>query len=608
MMSQNRRRCAAACLLLVLAMAGCQHSVSLQHAEPDDHLAAVAGEEMSMVGQEQASSQNAPLSQPMPVQSRFSPGPPTSLPSIYGQAVTRAAAGGGQFGQPTLPALCAPASAADASTLRVNPVWRPVGYLRANELIAEQEDQRGRFAIPEVLPGSDAPPLQLPPFDPDQTPSERRAAFEGVFSPLTPLPPESNVPDETTGQKFTLDDLQQIAFDNSPVIRRAAADLEAARGLAVQAGAYPNPAVGYIADTANTGRTAGYQGGFIAQEVVTGKKLQLARGAAEMEAFAAEYALQRAQVNLISDVRRGYFAVLVAQRRVELMRALAQLSGDAYKAFIDLVAGGEAAAYEPLQFRVFALQARNKVVHAENEYLAAWRQLAATVGMPDLSPGRVEGTLDEAAPQVDYYAALAHLLNCHTDLAIANVRIDRAALNLRLQQVTPLPNVDVEAAVTYDDTSPLNDIAYSLQIGLPLPVFNKNRGNIAAGEAELMGAHQDWSRIRNELIALLAEAHANYASSRTIAEAYRGEIIREQVRTYRGIYDRFRQAGDNLDFSQVVLAQQTLFEVVDQYLTALDAQWQALVDLARVLQLEELSGMEGLAPAVDDPPQAAENP
>jgi outer membrane protein TolC len=172
-------------------------------------------------------------------------------------------------------------------------------------------------------------------------------------------------------------------------------------------------------------------------------------------------------------------------------------------------------------------------------------------------------------------------------------------LNLRLQQVTPLPNVDVEASVMYDDTTPLNDVAYSLVIGIPLPVFNKNRGNIAAGDAELRGTHQDWARTRNDLIASLAQAYANYASSRTIAESYRSEIIRDEIRTYRGIYDRFRQAGDDLDFSQVVVSQQTLFDVVDQYLAALDAQWQALVDLARVLQIEDLAAMQGLSPPTE---------
>ncbi|MCH5374456.1 MAG: TolC family protein [Planctomycetes bacterium] len=485
--------------------------------------------------------------------------------------------------------------------------WRPVAYLQGESSVNEPADRRGRFSVPEILPGADAPPLQLPRFDPSQTPSERRAAFEGVFAPVPPPPVQSNVPVDGAGRPFNLEDLQQIAFENSPVVRRAAADLQAAQGLAVQAGAYPNPAVGYLADTANTADTSGYQGGFIAQEFVTGKKLRLARCAAEMEALAAEFALQRAQIELISNVRRGYFAVLVAQRRVELMRALAELSGDAYQAFIDLVAGGEAAAYEPLQFRVFALQARNKVVRAENEYLAAWRELAATVGIPDLAPGKVEGTLDETAPQVDYQAALSYLLGHHTNLAIANARIDRAALNLRLQRVTPLPNVDVEAAVTYDDTSPLNDMAYSLQIGLPIPVFNRNRGNIAAGEAELMGAQQDWSNTRNDLVALLAQTYSDYSSSRTIAEAYRGEIIREQVRTYRGIYDRFRQAGDNLDFSQIVVSQQALFEVVDQYLIALDSQWQALVELARVLQLHDLGMLDALdSSAVDTLPAPAD--
>ncbi len=43
---------------------------------------------------------------------------------------------------------------------------------------------------------------------------------------------------------LTLAELQGIAVTHSPLIRQAAADVDAARGAMIQAGAYPNPHVG----------------------------------------------------------------------------------------------------------------------------------------------------------------------------------------------------------------------------------------------------------------------------------------------------------------------------------------------------------------------------
>ena len=56
----------------------------------------------------------------------------------------------------------------------------------------------------------------------------------------------------------------------------------------------------------------------------------------------------------------------------------------------------------------------------------------------------------------------------------------------------------------------------------------------------------------------------------------------------RGIYERYRQAGESVDFAQVVLAQQQLSQSINEYLDALTAQWQAFVDLAEVLQIDDL--------------------
>ena len=50
---------------------------------------------------------------------------------------------------------------------------------------------------------------------------------------------------------------KRLALANSPIIRQAAADIEARRGQALQAGLYPNPNLGFEGDTMNQAATAG---------------------------------------------------------------------------------------------------------------------------------------------------------------------------------------------------------------------------------------------------------------------------------------------------------------------------------------------------------------
>ena len=455
---------------------------------------------------------------------------------------------------------------------------------------ASEPAGRERFSVPRELPGAEAPPIQLPAFDRSQTLAERRSSLESLFPEI----PQAEGLTEPAVESVTLGELQDWALSYSPAVRQAAADVEKARGLAVQAGLYPNPTIGYEGDTLGTARTAGYNGLMVSQEFVTAGKLSLAQSSAMMEMRAAEQDLRKARIGLACDVRRGYFNVLIAQEQLRYSESLARLTEAAYHAHIDLVAGGEVAAYEPLQLRVIALQSRNSVITARNNVEAQWRQLASTVGTPDMARHQVLGSAEMPVPDINYQAAMAFLLSRHTDLAAATNRITGKGYNLELQEVTPIPNILVYGAFQHDATTPLSDYSTNIQIGLPVPIFNRNEGNISAAHAELVRANQDWYAARNELTSSLAEAYNRYATNKVVADSYRSDILQDQVRVYRGVYQQFLAAGDSSDFAQVVVAQQTLAAAINQYLDSLRQEWQATVDLAELLQVEDLFTMEEL--------------
>ncbi|MCA9054035.1 MAG: TolC family protein [Planctomycetaceae bacterium] len=459
-----------------------------------------------------------------------------------------------------------------------------------------------RFEVPEEIPGAEADPLRLPPFDPTQSHEQRRSAIESLFPDVpTPMVAPGPYAAEST-PLVTLGELQQIAVRNSPALRVAAADVREACGLAVQAGLYPNPTVGYEGDSLGTARTAGYNGLMVTQEFVTAGKLDLAQTAAMMKVRAAEQRLRKARIALASDVRRGYFAVLIAHERVKYARAIAHLADEVYAAQIDLVAAGEAAAYEPLQLRVFSARARNDIVQAENDLSAAWRGLAASLGLPQMAYRPPIGSAEMSPPSIDYDQASGILLSRHSDLAAAQALITSACYNVRLQEAMPIPNLTVYTAFQHDDTTTLNDFAANVQVGLPLPIFDRNQGNITAAHAQLGRAHQDLADTRNQLLGDLAQAYNRFATNRTIAENFRFQILPDQVRVYRGVYDRFRQAGGVVDFAQIVVSQQALADAVTSYVDALQAQWESAVDLAELMQVDDFFGIDNLAAGLGDAP------
>src|SRR5205814_6980803 len=61
-------------------------------------------------------------------------------------------------------------------------------------------------------------------------------------------PAQQTEPDPFRGAPLSLGDLEQIALGRNPTLAQAAAAVEASRGKALQAGLYPNPTVGNIAE------------------------------------------------------------------------------------------------------------------------------------------------------------------------------------------------------------------------------------------------------------------------------------------------------------------------------------------------------------------------
>ena len=141
--------------------------------------------------------------------------------------------------------------------------------------------------------------------------------------------------------------------------------------------------------------------------------------------------------------------------------------------------------------------------------------------------------------------------------------------------------------------------AYNLHAGIPIPLFDRNRGNIMSADAALMRASEEYNRTRNELASSLADTFARYQSQRVLLDYYRTQILQDQVQSYRAIYQRYQQDADSIDFNDVVTSQQTLASAISTYIQALGDQWQSLVDMAGLLQLDDLSQLDQFAATKD---------
>jgi cobalt-zinc-cadmium efflux system outer membrane protein len=414
-----------------------------------------------------------------------------------------------------------------------------------------------------------------------------KQAARDLYPALPPLPENPRAGPGPEGRPLTLSDLQRLALGNHPNIKNAAAAVEAAKGAVRQAAAYPNPTFSWEADTVGTGG-AGYQGAYIDQPIKGANKLKLQKAAAAMDLRNAEVALRRAETDVMYGVRTNYFAVLVALENIKVSRALAEFTERVFRVQVALLEeGGFAAPYEPMQLRPLVLGARFNLAQAINQYEASWRQLAAALGMPGLPPTELSGRVDMPIPVFDYNEVLARVLSRHTDMVTAENTLQKSRYNLELAKVTPFPDFDVRVLIQKDYTTPPHFLVYSTSLSLPVPVWDQNKGGIQQAFNQMLQATEGLHQAQVNLTNTLADAYNRYINNRELVRIT-WQQIQDQVRAYRGLYERRETQPDQVAFGDVVTAEQTLATYIAGYVTALGAQWLAVADVANLLQTDDL--------------------
>jgi len=360
--------------------------------------------------------------------------------------------------------------------------------------------------------------------------------------------------------------LEQLACDHNPTLRQAGANIEAAQGRAQQAGLYPNPTFGYTAERIGAAGTAGeMQGIFIDQTIVTAGKLKLSRAKYAQEASQTTALALAQQYRVVNSVRIRFYQLLAMQRLLEVRADLLKVADDAVHTTEELLNVGAANKPDLLQARIEARQERVALENARTQYEAAWQQLTALVGVPDLAVSRLDGDLEGAAPLPDFDATLAHLLEASPEIQVAIAEVARTRIGLKREQVEPIPNLQVRLANGYDFET-RRDVT-SVQVGVRLPIFDKNQGNIRTARVQVAYAEAEVCRVQLSLRQRLARAYARYRTARAVVESYQKENLPEAKEAYDLYLDSFRKR--RAAWPQVLVAQRTYFQFSVEYTEAL---------------------------------------
>jgi cobalt-zinc-cadmium efflux system outer membrane protein len=435
----------------------------------------------------------------------------------------------------------------------------------------------------------------------------RALLFLVVLAAASPLPAPVKAQAAATQapQSLTLARLEQLALENNPTARAAQAVIDAARGRARQASAWPNPTAGYAGEEIplrGSSDARGEHGFFVEQTIPLGGKLSLGRAVFERAADEGTARAELQRQRIVSSVRALFYQVLTTERRIEVHERLAALGSEATGVTAQLFNVGAADRPDFLESEIETRRVQLELNAARNQAFAVRQQLAAVVGVPDAATRPLAGSIDQALPELERDTTLQALIERSPQVQAARAAIARAQAQTALARRETYPDVFLRGGAAYnrergEETRRPVGWEGQIEAGISIPLFNRNQGGTAAARAEETVAQAELTRLQLALRAQAASEFATYLTAIRSAESFRADILPRAEQAYTLYLARYREMS--AAYPQVLVAQRGLFEMAREYLNHLEDAWRSALRLQGLLAGDGLEALDGDAQTIE---------
>jgi len=355
---------------------------------------------------------------------------------------------------------------------------------------------------------------------------------------------------------WDLESLQGLARENNPTLQQAAASADMARGLYRQSGLYPNPQLGYLRNDSDNSAGPRSKGVFIGQEIVTTGKLKKAQAAESWEIELRNWNYQAQTRRVENDVELRFWDALAAQEVQTILQRLRKLAERSLTIAERQKEGKLASKADVLQARVQLKSVELLEREAAARYEAAWKQLETVTGCPGLQTLPLSGGLPEDFPELDWDSSYQRLMQESPLIQAAKARSQHFQGQYSLEVANRVPNLNVQVVADRDSNQKVSSV--STLLSMPIPVRNRNQGNIQRAAAETREAAAEISRTELALRDQLAETFKRYQSAKAGIEVLHVDVIPDAEEVLKLTITSY-EAGE-VGFLNVLTAQKTLVE------------------------------------------------
>ena len=277
---------------------------------------------------------------------------------------------------------------------------------------------------------------------------------------------------------LTLDDALKLVAERNPALAALKYKVDAAQGQLKQAGLWPNPElevefeeVGWDAPWFSESEASA----LLSQEIELWGKRKNRKNLAlsEIEATRSETAVAGFDIYAVTVER--FYALAHAQKQVALAKEANLLAGAINESAKIRVEKGAALSTELLLAEVELERARLELAQSETELANVRDELASLWKSDGSEIVVVESDFDVAA--LLQISSLKLLVSGSRDVAALERKVGIVNAQLNLEKANGKPNLFLSGGYKRLEAEGSNTFVFG--VGIPLPFFNRNQGNIS---------------------------------------------------------------------------------------------------------------------------------
>ena len=348
-------------------------------------------------------------------------------------------------------------------------------------------------------------------------------------------------------QTFDLDRIIDLALERNPMIAGAQSVIQQNEGSQIQAGAYPNPTVGYqtanglIRDPSNGDNRIEHNITLFQTVEYPGKRAAR-QDAADAGLAGATVGLEEAKLNLIAEVKGAFYDLLLAGRTVELLQQNLEIVQEVARIVKARVRSGEGPQFEAVKADVEVLKAKQEITKAKNAVRVK------QVGLDTLTAGalgsrfNVQGDFRSLPARLSPEQVASRDLSQHPILKRQGKLVEQAEFTVNKERQARVPDVTLFGGYARE----IGREAVVGGVSLPTPIWYRQQGHIATALGTQRKEEAELIRIRNDLTRAINQHAREAETAQEQILVYEEGLLKEAQEALRIAQLSFRQGASSL--------------------------------------------------------------